>query len=268
MYGIPGNDAWIPAPEEVTGALSGAGSFDEELQMRIGFKSKHFTDACGNPAGGHTHSVGCMIGWQNGTLGRGEERIEPNGAFVEDVIDMVRDRILFYEDAQHGKFACVENRRALVCLSAALEALDERTKRREDVGTEGTHAEDAGNQAEQYNLYQGIKLVHAFRIREIQPAPSDDGDAAKLVGDDGYQRREVDGRWMRKHNPQVGGYWVRYPDGYESYSPASAFGAAYTLVAPGAAEFLVEPVNGATYPHTPREPENSDTHWPPKNPAF
>ncbi len=34
--------------------------------------------------------------------------------------------------------------------------------------------------------------------------------------------------YMRKHKPQPGGYFVRYKDGYESYSPADAFEDGYT----------------------------------------
>ena len=33
---------------------------------------------------------------------------------------------------------------------------------------------------------------------------------------------------MAKH--EAGGYYVRYPDGYESWSPAEAFEEGYTLV--------------------------------------
>lgn len=40
--------------------------------------------------------------------------------------------------------------------------------------------------------------------------------------------------WLEKHVPKVGGYFVRYADGYESYSPAEAFEDGYTLE--GAAE--------------------------------
>ena len=43
-------------------------------------------DADGNPAGGTVSGVGLSISWQNGPLGRGTERREPNGAFVEGVI--------------------------------------------------------------------------------------------------------------------------------------------------------------------------------------
>ena len=36
--------------------------------------------------------------------------------------------------------------------------------------------------------------------------------------------------YLAKHQPQVGGYYVRYQDGYESWSPAEAFEGGYTRV--------------------------------------
>ena len=33
----------------------------------------------------------------------------------------------------------------------------------------------------------------------------------------------VSAAYVAKHDPQVGGYYVLYPDGYESWSPAEAF---------------------------------------------
>ena len=93
-------------------------------------------DADGNPAGGHVRAPGLKINWQDGPLGRGPERREPNGAFVETVIEAARQRIAFY---QNGKFACEENRQAIAHLDMALEVLNERTARREADNTEGTH---------------------------------------------------------------------------------------------------------------------------------
>lgn len=112
--------------------------------MRVGFHSKNVTDAAGNPAGGVVVGTGFTISWQDGPLGRGEDRKAPNGAFVEDVIAAVIQRIEHYQEASGGKFACEENRVALACLRGALNELDERTKRREAAGIEGTHAEDKG----------------------------------------------------------------------------------------------------------------------------
>lgn len=106
--------------------------------MRQGFFSEQWSDDNGNPAGGVTTGKGFTISWQNGPLGRGNERREPNGAFVEDVIDAAADRIRFY---QSSRFACADNAEALQHLEAAMEALQRRTKDREKRAVEGTHAE-------------------------------------------------------------------------------------------------------------------------------
>ena len=100
-----------------------------------GFFSEHWTDEEGRPTGGITSGRGFVMSWQNGPLGIGNDRKEPNGAFVEDVIEAVIERIGMYQKSQ---FKCDENARALVYLEAAVGALNERTKRREDAGTEGT----------------------------------------------------------------------------------------------------------------------------------
>lgn len=100
------------------------------------FVSHHKSDENGNPAGGCTSSIGIAINWQNGPLGRGAGRLQPNGAFVETVIAGVIDRIEYYEDAGFG---CSEYRAANASLRRALEYLHRRTKRREAGGVEGTH---------------------------------------------------------------------------------------------------------------------------------
>ena len=38
--------------------------------------------------------------------------------------------------------------------------------------------------------------------------------------------------FMARHQPEVGGYFVRYEDGYESFSPAAAFESGYTRLDP------------------------------------
>lgn len=45
-----------------------------------------------------------------------------------------------------------------------------------------------------------------------------------------YAHAEVSSAYVQEHAPEVGGYWVRYADGYESFSPADAFLVGYTLV--------------------------------------
>ena len=96
-------------------------------------------DDNGNPTGGSVSGTGLAIEWQNGLLGRGDERIEPNGAFVETVIYAALQRLEFY---QRGRFRCRENALAITKLEEALHWLDSRTKRREDAGIKGTHTPD------------------------------------------------------------------------------------------------------------------------------
>jgi hypothetical protein len=40
----------------------------------------------------------------------------------------------------------------------------------------------------------------------------------------------VSNDFLAKHDPQVGGYYVSYKDGYSSFSPADAFESGYTLI--------------------------------------
>lgn len=111
--------------------------------MRQRIWSNHKVDKQGNPAGGKTIGLGIDIDWQNGPLGRGEERLEPNGAFVEGVIAAAIDRLKFYQEGEIpgavGKFACRENALAITKLEEALHWLDHRTADREEREVEGTH---------------------------------------------------------------------------------------------------------------------------------
>lgn len=104
--------------------------------MKQGFFEEHWSDENGNPAGGVSSGRGFSISWQNGPLGRGEERKEPNGAFVEDVLSAIVGRIMFY---QESKFACPENAEALFHLGVALGSMNKRTADREKRNVEGIH---------------------------------------------------------------------------------------------------------------------------------
>ena len=94
------------------------------------------TDAEGNPTGGHVAGRGFRIDWQDGPLGRGEERIEPNGAFTEDVLRAVVTRFEYF---QQSKFACRENALVITKLEEAIHWIQHRTRAREARGVEGTH---------------------------------------------------------------------------------------------------------------------------------
>ena len=104
--------------------------------MKTEIFEEHWLDKAGNPTGGVSSGRGFTISWQNGPLGRGEDRREPNGAFVEDVLAAVIGRIEFY---QQSKFHCQENADALDHLRRAAGHLCSRTAEREKRGVEGTH---------------------------------------------------------------------------------------------------------------------------------
>ena len=111
-----------------------------------GFISGHNgLDQNGNPAGGEVKGKGFQIEWQNGPLGRGEDRQEANGAFVEDVMTALLKRLEFYQRGDDyltgppGKFSCRENALAITHLEESLHWLQARTARRELEGVEGTH---------------------------------------------------------------------------------------------------------------------------------
>ena len=98
-------------------------------------------DKDGNPAGGfcvyNSYWNGLNIQWQNGPLCVDGVRQEPNGAFVEEVLQCCIYRMQFY---QNSKFACDYNQRALEHMQAALTELNARTADREQRSVEGTHA--------------------------------------------------------------------------------------------------------------------------------
>lgn len=92
----------------------------------------------GTPEGGIALAPGIKISWQNGPLGRDEDRKEPSGAFVETVIAIAKERLEFY---QSTRFASPYNARAITALEDALASLNARTQEREVREVEGTHVE-------------------------------------------------------------------------------------------------------------------------------
>lgn len=105
--------------------------------MRQEIESSNAVDENNNPTGGTAVGVGISIQWQDGPLGTGPDRKEPNGAFVEGVIQAAISRLEFF---QGSKFNNGFNAQALEHLNLALAALDARTQERTERGVEGTHA--------------------------------------------------------------------------------------------------------------------------------
>ncbi len=100
-------------------------------------RSNHQTDANGHPSGGDTKGLGLSIIWQRGPLRTADGEVkEPNGCFVETVIEAAVDRLEYY---QHTKFASDFNEEAIEHLQNAIAALERRTASRVERNVEGTH---------------------------------------------------------------------------------------------------------------------------------
>lgn len=76
--------------------------------------------------------------------------------------------------------------------------------------------------------YKSHKEVWALKIACIDG--NADGSATITPAEEGYGPFSVEARYMEKHEPKVGGYYVVYRDGYRSWSPASEFEDGYTKV--------------------------------------
>jgi hypothetical protein len=112
-------------------------------------KSEFTTDEVGNPTGGTTvlavpsadaHGYDAIeIHWQDGIVGDNGQ----TGAFVEDVLEAARQRLLFFNST---KFRCRENSIAITKIEEALQWLDWRTRQRLQQDVENTyekHSDDA-----------------------------------------------------------------------------------------------------------------------------
>ena len=71
--------------------------------------------------------------------------------------------------------------------------------------------------------YQSHKIVEAGKITGFPPGEEGESDHALIMDLEGGYRVEVDDEYVLKHKPQIGGYYMLYKDGYESWSPAEAF---------------------------------------------
>jgi hypothetical protein len=89
--------------------------------------------------------------------------------------------------------------------------------------------------AREMPAYQSHKKVWALKIKDIRLDGEDentetDGSAMITPEEPGYAPFRVSQEYMRKHKPQIGGYFVQYKDGYKSFSPAQPFEEGYTKV--------------------------------------
>lgn len=75
--------------------------------------------------------------------------------------------------------------------------------------------------------YQSHKIVEAGKIQGLQHDPDVGHKIMLIVGGKQY---DVPENFAARGWPEIGDYFVRYSDGYVSWSPAATFEAGYTLV--------------------------------------
>lgn len=83
--------------------------------------------------------------------------------------------------------------------------------------------------------YKCHKEVHALKVlavNEPEIAEQDERDGSKFIVpvEPRFASIHVGHEFVRKHNPQAGGYYVVYEDGYTSFSPAKAFEDGYKRI--------------------------------------
>lgn len=107
------------------------------------------------------------------------------------------------------------------------------------------------------------KVVEAMKITEMLPGR----ELGRLLVGAGDVAVYVDRAYVDKHHPEVGGYFVRYEDGYTSFSPAAVFEAGYVPFNPELstmppAKYAMTPADAAqlarvfTY-HTPKDDQGA-----------
>lgn len=73
--------------------------------------------------------------------------------------------------------------------------------------------------------YKSHKTVWALKIKRVEHRT---WEVCLFFEDPSYAPIAKSSNWEAKFNPQDGGYYVVYADGYSSFSPAKAFEEGYT----------------------------------------
>ncbi len=153
---------------------------------------------------------------------------------VSVAIERFNDRLYGLESHRHG-----ENGELVVSLGMARRPSSETLDRKADCrslfnrapeGFSTNLAQAKDIEGKRLPMYKSHKTVCAAKIESMTE-----------VGDGGYEfqcsgipgpaiKVVVDKAFMAKHEPQIGGYYVLYEDGYQSYSPAEAFESGYTRI--------------------------------------
>lgn len=86
--------------------------------------------------------------------------------------------------------------------------------------------------------YKSHKEVWALKIESVardadkaaEEGRETDGSAVITPENTAYSPFKIDAEYLRKHDPQPGGYYVVYKDGYRSFSPGQEFEDGNTLI--------------------------------------
>lgn len=92
-----------------------------------------------------------------------------------------------------------------------------------------------GAQMPKYRCHKEVWALHIESVRlDTEEASKEgretDGSAMLTPSEYPFAPFKVSADYVRKHNPQAGGYYVQYADGYQSFSPAKAFQDGYTRI--------------------------------------
>jgi hypothetical protein len=70
----------------------------------------------------------------------------------------------------------------------------------------------------EFKCHKKVKAFRIIQIEELNPL-----SGATIMKDCAGHSATVTKDYLEKHKPQIGGYYVLYKDGYESFSPAEVF---------------------------------------------
>lgn len=76
--------------------------------------------------------------------------------------------------------------------------------------------------------YRCHKKVRALKIAKL--FPHDDGTTTMQPAEEGFNPFLLSEKYIKRHKPKEGGYYVLYKNGYESFSPGEAFLDGYTRI--------------------------------------
>jgi len=79
--------------------------------------------------------------------------------------------------------------------------------------------------------YKCNKVVEGAKITDVNVYDSDANAELTLDVNGEDVVINVSGVYIDRHQPRAGGYYVKYKDGYESFSPAEAFEEGYSPMA-------------------------------------